>query len=150
MPTCDLGNLSQTKVEARARSRFLQRKHMFSLRSRARRSFGVPSPSMGVEDRRVDCRSCRDPFARFRTAARDEKNPRSFRAASLSSRAWAQVRVRCSFMGMKESTASVPLRNSSPICAIQLAAIVSSRGRQCSSSYSPDCSSGSCVSSSHG
>ena len=66
---------------------FLQRKHLFSLRSRARRSFGVPSPSMGFEDRRVDCRSCREPFARYRTAVRDEQNPRSFRAAFLSS--WA-------------------------------------------------------------
>ena len=56
----------------------------FSLRSRARRSFSVPSPSMGFGDRRIDCLSCRETFARFRTAARDEKNPRSFRAAFLS------------------------------------------------------------------
>ena len=70
----------------------LQRKHMFFLRSRARRSFGVPSPSMEADDRRVDCRSCREPFARFRAVVRDEKNPRSFRAAFLSSWAWAQVR----------------------------------------------------------
>ena len=43
-----------------------------------------PSPSMGFGDRRIDCLSCREPFARFRTAVRDEKNPRSFRSAFLS------------------------------------------------------------------
>ena len=65
---------------------------------------------MEVEDRRVDCRSCREPFARFRTFVREEKNTRSFRAAFLSSWAWAQVRLRFSFMAMKKSTASVSLR----------------------------------------
>ena len=47
--------------------------------------------------------------------------------------------LRCAFMAMKESTVSVSLAPSSPICGIQLAAIVSSRRGQCSSSS--DCSS---------
>ena len=71
---------------------------------------------MAVEDRRVDCRSCREPFARFRTVVRDEKSPRSFRAASFSSWAWPQVRVRCSFMAMKESYRLCPAETFSNLC----------------------------------
>ena len=76
------------------------------------------------------CRGFREPFTRFRASFRGEKNPRPFRATFLSSCACAQVRLRCSFIAIKESMASVSLRPSSPICVIQLVANVSSRGGQ--------------------
>ena len=72
-----------------------------------------------------------DPPRVSRCCTRGE-NQRSFRAACLSSWACAQVRLRCAIMAMKEATASVSLTPSSPICATHLAAIVSSRGGQCS------------------
>ena len=68
---------------------FLQRKHLFSSRRRARRSLGVPSLSVETVDCCGGCRGCPEPFTRFRACLREEKNPRSFRAVFL--RSWAPV-----------------------------------------------------------
>ena len=113
---------------------FLQRKHLFSLRNPSTEIFRCPVAVCGSRRLTRQLSWLPRTLGAVKSCCTRGENQGSFRAAFLSSWAFAQVRLRCSFMAMTESTASVSLRPSSPICAIQLAATVSSRGRQCSSS----------------